>query len=42
VGAEFFHADGRTDTKLADAFRNYANAPKNDHTVSSILSSNKR
>jgi len=30
VGAEFFHADGRTDmTKLTVAFRNFANAPKN-------------
>jgi len=33
VGAEFFHAGGRTDgqtdmTKLTDAFRNSANAPK--------------
>jgi Fe-S-cluster formation regulator IscX/YfhJ len=39
VGAELFHADGRTDgrtdrqtdmTKLIVAFRNFANAPKND------------
>jgi hypothetical protein len=30
VGAELFHADGRTDmTKLMVAFRNFANAPKN-------------
>jgi hypothetical protein len=34
VGAELFHADGRTDgqtdmTKLIVAFRNFANAPKN-------------
>jgi len=30
VGAELFHADGRTDmTKLIDALRNIANAPKN-------------
>ena len=29
VGAELFHADGRTDIKLTVAFRNYANAPKN-------------
>jgi hypothetical protein len=29
VGAELFHADGRTDmTKPIDAFRNFANAPK--------------
>jgi len=33
VGAELFHADGRTDrrtdmTKLIVAFRNFANAPK--------------
>ena len=31
VGAELFHADGRTDmTKLIAAFRNFANAPKNE------------
>jgi len=30
VGAEFIHADRRTDmTKLIVAFRNFANAPKN-------------
>ena len=35
VGAELFHADGRTDgqmtymTKLVVTFRNFANAPKN-------------
>jgi len=30
VGAELFHADGRTDmTKLIVIFRNFANAPKN-------------
>ena len=29
VGAELFHADGRTDKKkLTVAFRNFANAPK--------------
>jgi hypothetical protein len=29
MGAEFFHADGRTDmTKVIVAFRNFANAPK--------------
>jgi hypothetical protein len=36
VGAEFFHADGRTDertdmTKLIVAFRNFANAPNNGY-----------
>ena len=31
VGAELFHADGQTDmTKLIVAFRNFANAPKNE------------
>jgi hypothetical protein len=31
VGAELLHADGRTDmTNLIVAFRNFANAPKND------------
>ena len=30
VGAELFHADGRTDmTKVIVVFRNYAIAPKN-------------
>ena len=30
VGAELFHAGGRTDMKkLTVAFRNFANAPKN-------------
>jgi hypothetical protein len=30
VGAELFHADGRTDMKkLIVVFRNFANAPKN-------------
>ena len=30
VGAELFHADGRTDMKkLIVAFRNFANAPEN-------------
>ena len=35
VGAELFHADGRTDmTKLKVAFRNIANAPKyNRNTI---------
>jgi len=33
AGAQFFHADERTDrqTKLRVAFRNFANAPKNWH-----------
>ena len=36
VGAEMFHADGRTDgptdmTKLTVAFRNFANAPKHSN-----------
>jgi hypothetical protein len=38
VGAELLHADGQTDrqadmTKLTVAFRNFANAPKNDTSV---------
>ena len=34
VGAEMFHADRQTDmTKLTVAFRNFANAPKNDPTL---------
>jgi len=34
MGAELFHADGRTDiTKLRVAFRNFANAPKNGYTT---------
>ena len=28
MGAEIFHADGRTDMKLIYAYRNFANAPK--------------
>ena len=32
VGAELFHAEGQTDmTKLIVAFRNIANAPKNQN-----------
>ena len=36
VGAELFHADGRTDkrtdmTKLTVAFRNFSNAPENQN-----------
>ena len=31
IGAELFHADGRTDmTKLIVAFRHFANGPKNE------------
>jgi len=30
VRAELFHADRRTDMKLIDAFRNFANAPKKE------------
>jgi hypothetical protein len=34
VGAELFHADGRTDmTKLIVPFRNFVNAPKNVTTL---------
>ena len=37
VGAELFHADGRTDmTKLIVAFRNFANAPQNSNTKFSV------
>jgi hypothetical protein len=33
LGAELFHADGRTDmTKLIAAFHNLANAPKKENT----------
>jgi hypothetical protein len=33
VGAELFHADGRTDmTKLIAAFHSFPNAPKNNCT----------
>jgi hypothetical protein len=40
VGAELFHAEGRTDrqtdmTKLIVAFRNFANAPKEKHAEAS-------
>ena len=32
MGTELFHADGQTViTKLVVAFRNFVNAPKNDH-----------
>jgi len=40
VGAEMLHAGGRTDrgmTKLTDAFRNFANAPKNSSYYNSTL-----
>jgi len=31
VGAKLFHSDGQTDkTKVKVAFRNFANAPKNE------------
>jgi hypothetical protein len=33
LGAELFHADGRSDIKLIVAFRNFANPSKNEvHT----------
>jgi len=36
VGAEFLHADGRTEdiTKLIAAFRNFSKAPKNSQAHS--------
>jgi hypothetical protein len=35
VGVEFFHVDGETDmTKVIIAFRNFANAPKLEASVS--------
>jgi hypothetical protein len=38
VGAELFHADGRTDmTKLTVAFRNFADAPNIVRPASCIL-----
>jgi hypothetical protein len=38
VGAELFHADGKTDMrKLKVAFRNFANAPKNRISVSAVV-----
>jgi hypothetical protein len=37
VGAELFHADGRTEkTKLIFAFRNSVNAPKNGVSLNAI------
>ena len=30
LGDELFHVDGQTDMKLIVAFRNFANAPRND------------
>jgi len=33
MGAEWCHADGRTDTKLVVVFDNFANAPKGDDVV---------
>jgi hypothetical protein len=39
VGAEMFHAGGRTDvTKPIVAFRNFANAPQNDAENYSVRS----
>ena len=40
VGTELFYKDGRTDmTKLIAAFRNFANAPKNEqHSRSQSVS----
>jgi hypothetical protein len=38
VGAEFFHAGGRTDmTKLVVALRNFVNAPKSDGCLVLII-----
>jgi hypothetical protein len=31
LGAELFHADGRTDGQIIVAFRNFAKAPKNSN-----------
>jgi hypothetical protein len=41
VGAELFHADGRTErqaymTKLIVAFRSFANAPKNSAAATTV------
>jgi len=36
VGAEFFHADGRTD-RNGEGFRNFANTPTNDYSELSII-----
>ena len=39
VGAQLFHADGRTDghiTKLVVAFRNFVNAPRTNQLMLSI------
>jgi hypothetical protein len=46
VGAEFFHAEGRTDgqidmTKLIVTFRNFMNAPKNGERLAKSLSINR-
>ena len=41
VGAELFNADGRTDmTMLIVAFRNFANAPKNQ-SVNAVCRNNR-
>jgi hypothetical protein len=38
VGAELFHADGRTDIpNLIVAFRKFANAPKNEEITQPIV-----
>ena len=42
LGSEMFHTDGRTDrwsdmTMLIVAFSNFANAPKNDTSISRFL-----
>ena len=40
VGAELFHADGRTDMmKLMDIFRNFANVPNNGAIFCPLASS---
>ena len=44
VGADLFHVDRqtqteeRTDMKLTVAFRNSANAPRNNHSISKTIS----
>jgi hypothetical protein len=37
VGAEFFHADGRTDMKLTVAFRMFAKEPNKGEGNANIL-----
>jgi len=36
VGAEFFYLDGRTD-RNREAFRNFANTPKNNYSELRII-----